>query len=242
MQGKSARLIVTLPVYKDAEFLEKTCEKLEKITPTVEKDFILQIAEDGSDSSQVIGRLREQYPNILYVQHDQRLGRGRALREAWSAVDGEVYVYLDVDLATDLMKLDAYRKLITSQNQFDLVTGSRYIVGSRTNRPWLRRFTSTAYNYIVRILFRTGVRDHQCGFKSFSRRLVKMLTVEAKSDSWFWDTEVIVLAKRFGFRVLELPVYWTERKGRRTPIARLLKDVWLHGSGLLKLLWRVYIG
>ena len=67
-----------------------------------------------------------------------------------------------------------------------------------------------------------------------------MLSVEAKSDSWFWDTEVVVLAKRLGFRILEIPVYWSERKGNRTPVSRLLKDVWLHGTGLLKLLWRVY--
>lgn len=235
-------MIVTLPVYKDTEFLEKTCEKLEELTPTVESGFILQIAEDGSNSSQLIDRLKRNYPNITYLQHDQRLGRGRALREAWNSVEGEMYVYLDVDLATDLEKLDAYRKLIASQNQFDLVTGSRYISGSKTNRPWLRGFASLAYNSMVRLLFRTGVHDHQCGFKSFSRRLVKVLSVEAKSDSWFWDTEVIVFAKRLGFRILEIPVYWTERKGKRTPIARLLKDVWLHGTGVLRLIWRVYFG
>lgn len=240
MQVNSARLIVTLPVYKDTGFIEKACEKLEEITRALTDDFVLQIAEDGSNSSEVVDRLRKNYSNIMYVQHDRRLGRGKALREAWSSVDGEVYVYVDVDLATDLAKLDAYRKLIEGQRQFDLVTGSRYIAGSQTNRPRFRRLASVAYNSMVRLLFRTGVHDHQCGFKSISRRLVKVLSVEAKSDSWFWDTEVVVLAKKLGFRILEIPVYWTERKGNRTPVSRLLKDVWLHGTGLLKLLWRVY--
>ena len=168
------------------------------------------------------------------------MGRGKALREAWKTVQANVYVYVDVDLATDLEKFDAYRNLILLQNQFDLVTGSRYVPGSTTNRPRLRRSTSIAYNWMVRFLFHTGAHDHQCGFKSFSRRLVDRLTVEARSDSWFWDTEVIVIAKRMGYRIKEIPIEWEEKKGDRTPLKRLLRDVWLHGTGLLNLFYRVY--
>ena len=149
-------------------------------------------------------------------------------------------MYVDVDLATDLGKYDAYRNLFLMQNEFDLVTGSRYIPGSTTNRPRLRRAASIAYNSLVRLLFHTGVHDHQCGFKSFSRQLVDCLAVEAKSDSWFWDTEVIVIAKRRGFKIKEIPIEWEEKKGRRTPLKRLLRDVWLHGTGLLTLTYRVY--
>ena len=61
-----------------------------------------------------------------------------------------------------------------------------------------------------------------------------------KSDSWFWDTEVIVLAKKMGLPIKEIPVDWVEKKGRRTPLKRLLRDVWLHGMGLLTLFYRVY--
>ena len=239
-QKEPARLIVTLPVYKDTSFLERACEVLEDITPSITTEFILLIAEDGSNSSELVNRLRKRYPNIVYAQYDQRLGRGKALRRAWSSVEGDVYVYLDVDLATDMVKFDAYRHLIESQGEYDLVTGSRYIHGSEINRPRLRRFSSLIYNSLVRFVFRTGVHDHQCGFKSFSKQLVKVLSIEAKSDSWFWDTEIIVIAKRLGFRILEIPIHWTERKGSRTPLGRLLKDMWLHGSGMLRLIWRVY--
>lgn len=228
-------------MYKDTGFLRDTSEQLEKATAAIAKDFTLLIAEDGSNSSEIVDELRQRYHNIVYFQNDRRMGRGKALREAWKKVRGDVYIYLDADLATDLTKHDAYRNLIEQQGRFDLVTGSRYIPGSTTNRPWLRRTTSQTYNWLVRVLFRTGVHDHQCGFKSFSLKLVESLGVESKSDSWFWDTEVIVLAKKLGFKINEIPVYWTEKKGRRTPVKRLLKDVWLHGTGLLQLLYRVYL-
>lgn len=241
MQTPPASVVVTLPVYKDSQFLEKTSEVLETATLALTNDFTLLIAEDGSNSSDIVNRLRKKYPNIIYFQSDRRLGRGKALREAWKKVHGDVYVYIDVDLATDLRELDAYKNLVAGQRDFDLVTGSRYIQGSTTSRPFLRRSASIAYNSFVRTLFRTGVHDHQCGFKSFSRKLVELLTIEARSDTWFWDTEVIVLARKSGFRIKEIPVHWTEKKGGRTPIKRLVKDVWLHGTGLLGLLYRVYL-
>jgi len=241
LSGPTPRqLVVTLPVYKDTKFLGATSVLLEETTKAINEHFTLLIAEDGSNSSSTVDELKWKYPNVVYVQHDERLGRGKALREAWKKVPGDVYIYVDVDLATDLMRFDAYRNLINMQGQFDLVTGSRYIPGSVTNRPRLRRIASRSYNSLIRMLFRTGVHDHQCGFKSFSHELVERLTVEAKSDSWFWDTEVIVLAKRMGFSIIEIPIYWTEKKGSKTPLKRLAKDIWLHGIGLLRLFLRVY--
>lgn len=163
------------------------------------------------------------------------------MREAWNKVQGDIYLYVDVDQATDLTSFDAYKNLVDRQREYALVTGSRYIPGAKTTRPRLRRAASIFYNWSVRFLFHTGVHDHQCGFKSFSRQLVECLAVEAKSDSWFWDTEVIVLAKKLGFKVTEIPIYWTEKKGPKTPIKRLMRDVWLHGTGMLRLFYRVYI-
>lgn len=241
MQENSSKLIVTLPVYKDVEFLEKTTQALEELTLTLSKDFVLLIAEDGSNSSQVVDILKGRYSNIVYIQNDRRLGRGRALREAWNKVQGDIYLYVDVDQATDLTSCEAYKNLVEKQQEYALVTGSRYIPGAITTRPMLRKAASVFYNWSVRTLFQTGVHDHQCGFKSFSRQLVERLAVEAKSDSWFWDTEVIVLAKKLGFKVKEIPISWTEKKGRKTPVKRLMKDVWLHGTGLLRLFYKVCI-
>jgi len=237
----SPKIVITLPVYKDTSFLESAIDTLQVQTVKLTENFQILVAEDGSDSSTILKKLMERFTNITYIQHDERLGRGRALREAWSKVDADTYAYLDVDMAGDLEQLNAYSNLIKMQNEFDLVTGSRYLPESITNRPRIRRLASIAYNWLVRIMFRTGVHDHQCGFKSFSRKLVTTLSIEAKSDSWFWDTEVIVVAKKLGYRVKEIPIYWTEKKGKKTPLKRLAKDMWLHGKGLFLLFFRLQI-
>ena len=235
------KVVVTIPVYKDTSFLAGAVDKLEKATSSIVTEFQLVIAEDGSNSSAVVTQLTDKFTNILYFQEDQRLGRGKALRDTWRKVSADVYVYLDADMATSLEHFDAYRNLLTLQEDYDMVTGSRYLPDSIMNRPLVRETASLSYNWLIRLLLRTKVHDHQCGFKSFSRKLVETLEKEAKSDSWFWDTEVIVIASRLGFRVKEIPISWTEKKGQRTPLKRLAKDIWLHGSGLLLLLWRVYV-
>jgi len=237
---KSPRLVITLPVFKDSEFLECALKELDNATRSIVNDYIFVIAEDGSDSSKMISELKTKYPNVVHLQSGERLGKGRALRESWGKVDGDIYLFADVDLATDLNKLDAYRNLIESQKEYDLVTGSRYLPESTCERPPLRKLASLAYNSLVRLLFRTGVRDHQCGFKSLSKRLVERLLVESRSDSWFWDTEAFVLARKFGFRIHEIPVYWVEVQAHRTSLKRLMSDGLLFGSGLLKLLKRTY--
>lgn len=233
-------IVVTLPICMDARYLESSVHLLERVTPTIASDFVVLIAEDGSNSSEVVRKLKDEYPNIVYFQSDERLGRGKALREAWRRVDGDVYLFMDVDCATDLTRSDAYRNLIENIHEFDLVTGSRYVQGSVTERPWFRRFASLVYNLLVRLLFQTGIHDHQCGFKSFSKTLVERLSKEARNDSWFWDTEVIVLAKKRGFRILEIPIHWVEVKSRKTSLKRLAMDTWLHGTGLLELVRRIY--
>jgi glycosyltransferase involved in cell wall biosynthesis len=240
VQDKHSRFVITLPVYRDTAYLEKAVRELEEITSSIDTDFTLLIAEDGSNSAEVVETLRKRYQNIVYLQNDERLGRGKALREAWKKVKGDVYSYVDVDMATDLRRLDAYKNLLNDQEQYDLVTGSRYVPGALTSRPRLRKTASQLYNLMIRFLFRTGVHDHQCGFKSFSKELVERLNAEARSNSWFWDTEVIVLAKKFGFRIKEIPVFWVEKKSKKTPVKRLMRDVWVHGTGLVELLFRVY--
>jgi len=233
------KLVATIPCHNEAEFLEEAVNILKKEIEPLENNYLIVIAEDGStDGSDIISkRLAFQERNFLHIHADNKLGRGQALMNAWSKLEGEIYAYIDCDLATD-MRFFPY--LIRSiYNGYDLATGSRYLRGSNCRRPILRRLSSIAYNFIIRLLFGDGVYDHQCGFKAFSRRMVEFLIRECKSGNWFWDTEAIVLAYRNRFKILEFPVIWEEKKGKRTPLKRLLKDVWIHGCGIFLMLKRV---
>ncbi len=117
----------------------------------------------------------------------------------------------------------------------DVVTGPRYCAGARVRRPFLRNAVSLGYNRLIRTAFHEPVRDHQCGLKAFSRRALQTLLPLSHEDSWAWDTEMMVLAGAAGYPVREIPVDWTEYRTQRTRFRRLLSDLWLHGTALLRL-------
>jgi hypothetical protein len=232
------KIVATLPCYNDVAFLEKALNALKNKLLSYEGDFVVVIAEDGStDGSAEIARsLALSDSNIFHLHNKSKLGRGLALMNAWERFDGQIYAYIDCDLATDMRSFPRLISYIEEGN--DLAIGSRYIEGAVTKRPFLRGFASKGYNLIIRLMFNSGIYDHQCGFKAFSRDMVIHILKESRDKHWFWDTEAIVLARRGGFKLMEFPVIWQEKKRSHTPIKRLLKDVLIHGKGLLKLLFR----
>ncbi|MCI4354724.1 MAG: glycosyltransferase, partial [Thermoplasmata archaeon] len=199
-------------------------------------DYRLAIAEDGSSdgTGAEIDRLRTELPGLIVQRIPQRVGRGKALRTLWSAIDADIYAFMDADLPTDPLTLVELVRAI--EEGADVVTGSRYCAGAIVHRPPVRSYTSLAYNGLVRFLFQEPIRDHQCGLKAFRREALAALLPASREDSWAWDTEMLVLAVSQGFRVVEIPVDWTESRYNRTPVMRLLSDVYLHGSSILRLL------
>jgi hypothetical protein len=77
----------------------------------------------------------------------------------------------------------------------------------------MRLMVSFVYNNMIRFLFRSRLKDHQCGFKSFRRWVILRLVKEAgynKNRRWAWDTEILLRAQRDGYRINEFPVQWRE--------------------------------
>lgn len=238
-EADSCRLLLTLPIYNESQRLETTTETLLAYLRDAGHDFQISLVEDGSTdgSYEVARQLSTKHSEVTLFHAEERLGRGEAIRRCWSTVNADIYIFMDADLATDVKFLP--RLIDEIRNGADLVTGSRYCKGARVSRPILRQVVSLAYNSLVRGMFRDGIHDHQCGFKAFSRRGVDELLARTSERSWFWDTEVLVLGRLLQYRVSEIPVDWHEVKVGRTPLTRLLGDVFLHGTGLLRLRRRV---
>jgi glycosyltransferase AglD len=228
-------VLVTLPVHNEENLLRNSVDRVTAVLNAAGIDFTLAIAEDGSTDGtrDLIQQIAKEYPRIVVQTRPERHGRGWALRTLWSKIDAEYYAFSDADFAADPQYLVS--AIRSAQQGNPIVVGSRYVPGSRVSRPPLRRMTSEAYNRLVRLLFSENVRDHQCGLKVFSRDAVRRLLPLTHENSWFWDTEVLVLANDVHLGVTEVPVNWVEHKTRRTEFRRLLSDFYLHGTGLLRL-------
>lgn len=229
------KLLLTIPVHNEARFIRTTVELVDLALSQSGIDYVLAIAEDGSTdgTKEILRRLKQEMPELLLRMEPEKLGRGKALRQIWKDVPADFYAFCDTDLATDAETLVSLVRRALSGNE--IVVGSRYAEGAVVQRPPLRAWVSRVYNWYVRNSFRDGILDHQCGLKIFSRRVVDELLDRTQEDSWFWDTEILVLARRHGFAVDEVAVPWVEKKTRRTSYRRLISDIGLHGAGLLRL-------
>ena len=228
-------IVVTVPAYNESKNLRKCVESLLQESLRLDEDFRIVIAEDGStDGTDIVAEsLESMHPEVIHFHSSQKLGRGLALKRAWSRLDGDIYVFVDCDLATDMKYFPRLINAIREGN--DLATGSRYIKGAEVNRPFLRDFTSKVYNMLIRMMYKDNVYDHQIGFKAFSKRLIKDELNNCKSDDWFWDTEIIIRSIHDKYKYVEFPVEWEEKKGRRTSMKRLLSDIMIHGRGMIRL-------
>ena len=226
---------IVFPAYNEAERIEKAIKETEKFLKKINYDYEIIVAEDGSTdgTDKIVQRLVND--KIRLFHSDVRLGRGKALMNAFEKAKGEIVISMDVDLATNIKHLKDLIEAI--ENGYDIAIGSRLIEGSKAKRSFERLLYSKVYNFLVRALLKSKIKDHQCGFKAFKKDIVVKLGKEAKDNHWFWDTEILVLAQRKGYKIKEIPVEWTE--GKDTKVRRT--DVFYMFSRILKM-WLRLIG
>ncbi|MFB6118381.1 flippase-like domain-containing protein [Halosegnis sp.] len=230
---------VVLPAYNEAETLEHTVNVTLDTLASFCDSFEVIVAEDGCEdrTPEIADQLAAEDPRVRHFHSDERLGRGGALERAFRASDGDVLVYFDTDLATDMAHLEELVESIRTEG-YDVATGSRRIPGRKQEREPERGVASTGFNGLVRLLLGSELHDHQCGFKAFDRTALFALLNDVEDDHWFWDTEVLVRAQRAGYRVKEFPVRWTP-KGDTT--VDLVRDVLGMGSQILRVWWEFSI-
>lgn len=226
---------LVLPVHNERAALIRNIDVIRDELSKAVNEYEIIIAEDGSsDGTYSVARdIEKRYKNITVSHSDEKLGRGRALKKAFEISEGELVGYMDIDLATDISHL---KEMIEKLDRYDVVTGSRFLRTGTANRTFKRYLFSRAFNLMIRALFRSRVMDHQCGFKGFRRDVVNEINKEVIDRHWFWDTEVLVVAQKRGFKVAEFPVFWKENTQSKVNIKR---DVLAMMKGMVRLFYRL---
>lgn len=235
---------VMIPVLNEAHVLENSVLTLrEYLTHNLPYRWKVIVVDNGSTdgTQQVAQRLSNAHPTEVGFVHLMQRGRGRALRFSWLQSKADIVCYMDVDLSTDLVHL---KQLIDSIviDGYDVATGSRLMRQSVTRRCFKRELTSRAYNLLVKMVLFTRFSDAQCGFKAASREAVEKIIPQIEDQSWFFDTELLVLAEKHGYRIKDIPVVWIEDDDSRV---KIVQTAWDDIKGILRLrkqLWKAVFG
>jgi glycosyltransferase involved in cell wall biosynthesis len=212
---------IVIPVHNEQATLERSILRLhEFLTANLPYAWRIVIADNAStDATAFIGReLAGELAQVGFLQLREK-GRGRALRAAWSASDADVLCYMDVDLSTSLEALLPLVAGLVSGHS-DVAIGTRLAAGSRVVRGLKREFISRSYNRILRLALGARFSDAQCGFKAIRAEVARRLLPQIRDESWFFDTELLILAQRQRLRVHEVPVDWIDDPDSRVNIVR----------------------
>lgn len=226
---------IVLPVYNEAVELKTSVGTLVRFLSKNLTDFSwkVTIADNAStdDTLQIARELTHTYPSVA-VEHLSQKGRGRAVKHVWRKGSYDYLAYMDLDLSTDLKHLPPL--LHALERGFDMAIGSRNTKGSRVfGRSTLRSITSKGYISLIKLFFWVNFTDAQCGFKAVSRRVVTDLMPQVKDNEWFFDSELLIVGEKSGYRIYEEPVTWIDNPGSTV---RVMKTA----LGDLKGLWRLF--
>ena len=228
------QLDIVLPVYNEEHVLAGSIAKLREYL--YERDFPytwrIVIADNAStDGTLAAGEgLAAQFDDVTII-HLPEKGRGRALRKAWLESDADAACFMDIDLSTNLDGLLPLARAVLEEG-YDVSTGSRMAKGSQIERSIGREITSRGFIFLIKALFLTGLSDTQCGFKAISRQAAQELVPRIESEEWFFDTELLLLADKGGYRVKDIPIRWIEDTDTRVNVLKtILEDL----AGLVRM-------
>jgi putative flippase GtrA len=216
---------VVVPVYNEATQLSSSVRRLRSyLDREFPFDAVVTIVDNGSTDGtlEIANRLSKDLEGVGVIGLAEN-GRGRALRAAWSLTDAEVVCYMDVDLSTSL---DALLPLVAPllSGHSDLAIGSRLAPGAKVVRGAKRELISRTYNLILRAVLRNRFSDAQCGFKAVRTDVARKLLPLVDDESWFFDTELLVVAERSNLRIHEVPVDWIDDPDSRVRIVNTALD------------------
>jgi glycosyltransferase involved in cell wall biosynthesis len=231
MEKQSLTMVV--PVYNEAIDLPKNIPILSKFLAKnmADYDWEIIIADNAStDKTSQIGRKLAEAGKIKYFRIDKK-GRGRALKKVWSESLRNFLSYMDVDLSSDL---NYFPKLIkTLEDGADIAIGSRLISGSKVvGRPLIREIMSRGYSFLFRLFFQTSFKDAQCGFKAIKKSVALKLLPLIRDNNWFFDSELLIIADKAGFKIVEVPITW---KDDVRSTVKVSKTAWGDIKGLIRL-------
>jgi dolichyl-phosphate beta-glucosyltransferase len=238
-------LSIVVPAYNEARRIPATLQAILDFLDTQAFEAEIIVVDDGSTDDTVaqVERLSSEEPRIRIIRNDHR-GKGYTVRTGLLAASGHYVLFTDADLAVPMTEWQKFAPLLESG--YDVVIGSREGLGARRiGEPRHRHMMGRIFNSIVRLIALGGIQDTQCGFKAFrneaSRRIfssVQLYGADAKQVKGAavtaFDVEVLFLARKFGYRIKEMPVEW--HYGTETKVDPL-RDSWRNFSDVLRVRW-----
>ncbi len=235
-------LSVIIPAYNEEKRLPKTLEEIDKYLSKQDYDYEILVVNDGSKDKtvEVAKSLIPKIKNLRVIGYEKNQGKGYAVRFGMLEAKGEFRLFTDADNSTSI---DQVEKILPEfKAGFDIVIGSRGIKGAILDppQPWIRRvILGEGFKLFRKIVIGLWeIEDSQCGFKCFRKKVAEDIFPKCKINRFAFDPEILLIAKKMGYKIKEIPVYWRNDPESKVKFKSMVKM----GIDLLKIRWNLIKG
>lgn len=227
------QLSIVIPAFNEEGRLPDTLERILAYLNERGLSFEVLAVDDGSsDRTPELVKLISARDERVRLLRERHRGKGAAVRAGALAARGEIVVFCDADLAHPVEDLTRLPSLL---NGAQVAIASREGSGAtRLGEPVHRHVMGRLFNLVVQTLAVPGILDTQCGLKCFTRAAADDLFGRQTIDGFGFDVELLFLARKLGYRVVQVPITW-----RHVPASRVdpLRDTIRMLSDVLRVRW-----
>lgn len=232
---------VVIPAFNEEKVIGGTLTSVENYLASRRIPHEIIVINNGSvdRTRQVVIDWAKLGHPVRMLENVQNRGKGGAVRQGILASRGEWILFMDADNATPIEEMEKAWPLM--DGQWDVLVGSRRVAGAVfvKRQPLLREMFGIVFSRLANFFVCPGIPDFTCGFKCFKKEaaldLFKCQTVE----DWTFDIEIILMARRKGYKITQFPVTWTDTPKTNLKIP---KDTWVCLRGLCVIWWNLVNG
>ena len=209
-------LSIVFPMFNETNRLFRTFKDIEKFKSlNLIKDTEYIFVDDGSidDSVRKINNFFRNKNNFNYkiIKIKSNKGKGNALKQGILKANKDWILTLDVDISVSLLQIKKWinQKLINKENV--IYFGSRNLKNSKIEFKFHRKILGIIFSFLLKILFNIDIKDTQCGFKLYKKKIAKRIFSKIKDAGFVHDVEVVLISKKYKYGLKELPVKWIHR-------------------------------
>lgn len=227
-------LSIVIPMYNEANRIGPTLEQVLLFLKSKAYSWELIVVDDGSsDESVAVAEKFLHDVSAKILKNGRNRGKGYSVKNGVLNSTGQYVIFSDADLSTPIDETDGFIKAL---KEYDIVIGSRALKGSKIDirQTPMRELMGKIFNKIARFFTFRDISDSQCGFKGFRREAALDLFNRQKVEGFSFDVEILYLAQKSGYKILERPVRWHHVDQSRV---KLLSDSLKMFLDILKIKW-----
>ncbi len=204
MDSSRPDLSIVIPAYNESKRLPPSLERILEYCREFSASTEVIVADDGSTDGMADRIEGDSRVRVLRLPHR---GKGAAVQSGFLASRGEWVLFTDSDLSTPIETLGSFW---SRREEADILIGSRGLPDSKIRRAQhpAKSFLGRLGNALIQSIAVPGIHDTQCGFKLYRRRC-RFLFERQRILGWGFDFEILYVARKYGYRMIEIPVEWT---------------------------------